>query len=240
MKIIFDKIFEYVMKEINKAMAPTVDTMFPNQRNQYLDIKEIITALIKCLYTKIIENLCGQIEGFLNDILDKQNPSPCNAAPNVPICSVENLTGSIIAANMGDVNNTVNDILSSINEFLNGIQSGISLVTGTIDGISIPDIGGSITSALSFENIVFSIFGCDIAANCPASDYYTLQDGSGAAEESQQSRFGEVNEAAQNPSPVRPATEIPFAPPRKDTPNFDPRADASSPEQVQQRTRPLA
>jgi hypothetical protein len=134
----------------------------------------------------------------------------------------------------------VDDILSSVNEFLNDIQNGISLVTGTINGISIPDIGGSITSALSFENITFSIFGCDISANCPASDYYTLQDGSGAAEEPQQPRFGEVNQAAINPSPVSPATEIPFAPPRKDTPNFDPRADASSPEQVQQRTRGLA
>jgi hypothetical protein len=50
MKIIFDKIFEYVMKQINKAMAPTVDTMFPNQRNQYLDIKDRITELIRCLY----------------------------------------------------------------------------------------------------------------------------------------------------------------------------------------------
>jgi hypothetical protein len=240
MKIIFDKIFEYVMKQINKAMAPTVDTMFPNQRNQYLDIKDRITELIRCLYSKITGNLCGQIQGFLNDILDKQNPSPCNGAPFVPICAVETLTGSVIAANMGDVNNTVNDILGNINEFLNDIQDGISLVTGLPSSISIPNIAGSIASALSFENITFDLFGCDLKPNCPASDYYTLQNGSGAAEEAQQPRFGDVNKAAQSPAPVRPATQVPFATPRKDTDPFDPRADASSPEQVQQRTSGIA
>jgi hypothetical protein len=240
MKIIFDKIFEYVLKQINKAIAPTVDTMFPNQRYQYLDIKDRITELIKCLYTKITGNLCGQIQGFLNDILDKQNPSPNNTAPFVPICAVETLTGSVIAANMGDVNNTVNDILSNINEFLNDIQNGISLVTGESGGFNIPNINGSIASALSFENITFDLFGCDLKANCPASDYYTLQNGSGAAEEAQQPRFGDVNKAAQSPAPVRPATQVPFATPRKDTTDFDPRADASSPEQVQQRTSGIA
>ena len=240
MKIIFDKIFEYVMKQINKAMAPTVDTMFPNQRNQYLDIKDRITELIRCLYSKITGNICGQIQGFLNDILDKENPSPCNGAPFVPICAVETLTGSVIAANMGDVNNTVNDILGNINEFLNDIQNGISLVTGEGGGISIPNISGSIASALSFENITFDLFGCDLKPNCPASDYYTLQSGSGAAEQAQQPRFGDVNKAAQNPSPVRPATQVPFATPRKDTADYDYRTDASSPEQVQQRIAGLA
>jgi hypothetical protein len=240
MKIIFDKIFEYVMKQINKAMAPTVDTMFPNQRNQYLDIKDRITELIRCLYSKITGNICGQIQGFLNDILDKENPSPCNGAPFVPICAVETLTGSVIAANMGDVNNTVNDILGNINEFLNDIQNGISLVTGEGGGISIPNISGSIVSALSFENITFDLFGCDLKPNCPASDYYTLQSGSGAAEQAQQPRFGDANKAAQNPSPVRPATQVPFATPRKDTADYDYRADASSPEQVQQRIAGLA
>jgi hypothetical protein len=240
MKIIFDKIFEYVMKQINKAMAPTVDTMFPNQRNQYLDIKDRITELIRCLYSRITGNLCGQIQGFLNDILDTQNPSPNNAAPFVPICAVETLTGSVIAANMGDMNNTVDDILGNINEFLNDIQDGISLVTGEGGGFNIPNISGSIASALTFENITLDLFGCDLKPNCPASDYYTLQNGSGAAEQAQQPRFGDVNKAAQSPAPVRPATQVPFATPRKDTENLGPSTDASSPEQVQQRTSGLA
>jgi hypothetical protein len=232
MKIIFDKIFEYVMKQINKAMAPTVDIMFPNQRNQYLDIKDKITELIRCLYSKITENLCGQIQGFLNDILDTQNPSPSNGVPFIPICAVETLTGSVIAANMGDVNNTVNDILRDINEFLNNIQKGISLVTGLPSSISIPSITGSIASALSFENITFDLFGCDLKPSCPASDYYTLQNGSGAAEEAQKPNPSEVNKATQNPAPVKPATQVPFATPPKNTADLKP-GGSVSPEQVQ-------
>jgi hypothetical protein len=236
MKIVFDKIFEYIMKQINKALSKTVDIMFPNQRYQYLDIKETITELIKCLYSKITGNLCGQIQGALNDILDTKTASPNNAAPFVPICSVEKLTGDVIAANMGDMSNTVDDILKNVNTFLSDIQDGLSLVTGELGGISVPNISGSIASALSFENITLNIFGCDLKPNSAASDYYTLQNGSGAAEDAQLPRPGEVNKAAQNPSAVSSAAQVPFATPRKDTTDFDPRASASSPEQVQQRT----
>jgi hypothetical protein len=240
MKIVFDKIFEYIMKQINKGLSKTVDIMFPNQRNQYLDIKDQITELIRCLYSKITGNLCGQIQGVLNDVLDTQNPSPNNAAPFVPICSVEKLTGDVIAANMGDMSNTVDDILKNVNTFLTDIQDGLSLVTGESVGISIPDISGSIASALSFENITLDIFGCDLKPNSAASDYYTLQNGSGAAEEAQLPRPGEVNKAAQSPAPVREAEQLPFVPPIRGTTPFDPRADASSPEQVQQRTSGFA
>jgi hypothetical protein len=243
MKIVFDKIFEYVMKQINKSLSKTVDSMFPNQRYQYFDVKERITELIRCLYTKITGNLCGQIQGFLNDALDTQNPSPCNGAPYVPICSVETLTGSVIATNMGDMNDTVGDILNTINTFLTDIQDGLALVgaigSGGIGGL-VSNISGSITSALSFENISLDIFGCDLKPNSAASDYYTLQNGSGAAEEAQQPRPGEVNKAAQNPSPIRSAEQVPFATPLRGTTPFDPRADASSPEQVQQRTGNIA
>jgi hypothetical protein len=214
--------------------------MFPNQRNQYLDIKDQITELIKCLYSKITDNLCGQIQGFLNDILDTQNPSPNNTAPFVPICAVETLAGSVIASNMGDMNNTVNDILNVINTFLNDIQSGISLLTGEGFSFPIDGISGSLTSALSFENITLDLFGCDLKPNCAASDFYTLQNGSGAAEDAQKPRPAEVDKAAQNPTTVPPASQIPFATPRKDASDFDTRVDASSPEQVQQRTGNIA
>jgi hypothetical protein len=242
MKIVFDKIFEYVMKQINKAMSTTVDSMFPNQRYQYLDIKDRITELTRCLYSKITGKLSEQIQGFFDDVLDIKNPSPCNGAPFVPMCSVEVLTGSVIASNMADMNNTIDDVLNTINTFLTDIQEDISLIAGFSGGINslISGVNGSITSALSFENLSFSVFGCDVKPNCAASDYYTLQNGSGAAEEAQQPRPGEVNKAAQNPSAIRSTSQVPFASPKKDTSDFDPRADASSPEQVQQRTSGLA
>ena len=121
---------------------------------------------------------------------------------------------------MGDIDKTVGDITKSVETFLNDIQSGISLLTGETGGIKIPDINGSIASALSFVNIALDIFGCDSKPNCAASDFYTLQEGAGAAEEAQLPRPAEVNEAAKDPGPVTPATTQPFATPAKNTPDL--------------------
>jgi hypothetical protein len=142
---------------------------------------------------------------------------------------------------MSDMSNTIDDILDSVNTFLTDIQEGLAVV-GAIDGVEglIGGISGGITSALSFENITLDIFGCDLKPNSASSDFYTLQNGSGAAEEAQQPRPGDVNKATQNPTPIRPEEQTPFATPRKDTPDYDYRVDASSLEQVQQRTGDIA
>jgi hypothetical protein len=246
MKIIFNKIFEYTSKKINATIGPLADIMFPNQRFQFLDMKIEINEIIKCLFSKITAGLVGQILGALEDIIDKCDPSggrtptSSGTAPFVPICCVEELTGNVIAANIGDIDNTVGDVTKSVETFLNDIQSGLSLLTGETGGVSIPDINGSIASALSFENIALDLFGCDSKPNCAASDFYTLQEGAGAAEEAQLPRPAEVNEAAKDPGPVTPATTQPFAPPAKNTPDFDSRADASTQRQIEQRTAGLA
>jgi hypothetical protein len=235
MKIVFNKIFEYTSKKINAAIGPLADTMFPNQRFQFLDMKIEINELIKCLFSKITGGLVGQILGALKDTvtgnstfnsIDKCNPSRgktstfSGTAPYVPICSVEELTGNLIAANMGDIDKTVGDVTKSVETFLNDIQDGLSLVTGLTGGVSIPDINGSIASALSFENITLDLFGCDAKPNCAASDFYTLQEGAGAAEEAQLPRPAEVNEAAKDPGPVTPTITKPFATPAKNTPDL--------------------
>jgi hypothetical protein len=215
-----------------------------------------INELIKCLFSKITGGLVGQILGALEDIIDKCDPSSgrssgggvgsvtgggfSGTAPYVPICSVEELTGNVIAANIGDIDTTVEDIIKSVETFLNDIQDGLSLLTGQTGGVKIPNINGSIASALSFENITLDLFGCDSKPNCATSDFYTLQEGAGAAEEAQLPRSAEVNEAAKNPGPVTPATTKPFATPAKNTPDFDSRTDASTQRQIEQRTAELA
>jgi hypothetical protein len=102
-----------------------------------------------------------------------------------------------------------------VNKFLNDIQSDIGVVSG-IAGKGkdlIGGINGSITSALSFENIKLNIFGCDLKPNCAASDYYSLQSGSGAAEDAQQPRVAEVDKSSQKPTTPPQTTEKPFAQP---------------------------
>ena len=338
MKVVTDKIGEYTSKKINGAIGPLADTMFPNQRFQFLDMKIEINEKLKCAFSKITDGLSSQILDALTKSLDTKNPStgpsaskeeligtvsdgsnqitnifpsmielvagmlvtslsagvtipagttiltvdivnntvtlsniitsnttslrflaesPTNLGPNsgkslgtapfVPICAVEQLTGDVIAANMGDIEKTVEDITKSMGTFLNDIRGGLSVVgqigdiagqvggiagqigdiaggiSGLVGGISgiagglsaikIPNINGSITSALSFDNLPSDIFGCDEKPNCPVSDGYTLQEGGFAAQPVQLPLPGNIAKALENPlTKVTEAVIEPFAP----------------------------
>ena len=69
MKILFDKVMEYVLKTMNKALSKAVAALPTHMRSMFGDMKETITELILCLYGKITGNLCGLIEGILTDAL---------------------------------------------------------------------------------------------------------------------------------------------------------------------------
>ena len=270
MKVVTNKIGEYTSKKINEAIGPLADTMFPNQRFQFLDMKIEVNEKLKCLFSKITDGLSGQILDALKKGLDKKTPSagkedlPASlgtapgisafpgTAPVVSICSVEKLTGDIIATNMKDIDTTVKEVTKSIESFLNDIQGGLSAAgqvggavgkagqigagigkvtdvagkvsdiagqvggllggLGGLGGIKIPDIGGSIASALSFENITLNIFECDAKPNCPASDFYTLQEGGGAAEPVNTPRPGEVGEKTESGEILESVLTKPYAP----------------------------
>lgn len=211
MKIVFDKIMEYVLKQINKSLSPTVEGVPPNMRYRYFDIKKSITELITCIYNKITNNLCGLIEGLLNEKINTE-PSDINRkAPSTPMCSVEELTGNVIALNMSEMTNGVNGVLDNINEFLNDIQSDIGTIGGFVDLIG--SVTGSITSALSFENISLNIFGCELKPYCPASDYYTIQSGGGGAAQAQLPRIAKVDKISQQTITATTPTQTRFAQP---------------------------
>ena len=266
MKVVFNKISEYTAKQVNKTLGPLVDIMYPNQRFQFFDIKLEVNELLVGLFDKITNNLSNQILGTLTDKLknpkpskDPPNPTPNNpnpkggTAPFVPICSVEELTGSVIAANMGDMDNTVATIITSVGTFLKDIRENqisgieesassalatvtalagsvddiagtvskmanlISKITGGLPEIEIPDINASLVSAFSFENISLDIFKSDLKPNCPVSDFYTLQEGAGAAEEAQLPRPAQVSKDTENPSTVTSTSQPDYASPSKDT-----------------------
>ena len=222
MKIIFDKIMEYVLKQINKSLNKTVPAIPPNRRYQYADIKEQITELTCCLYKKITNNLCGQIEQFLDDQIEKQKAflDSNNNVNNIQMCSVEDMVGSIIGSNMDDMTSGLDDTLKAADEFLADMQkylaqgsSALANIKGTIDSLS-----GSIAGAMNFENLKIQIFGCDLKPNCPASDYYTIQSGGAGQPQSQIPNPTSVSQAAANPKPVKTGTGISYAQPTKDSP----------------------
>jgi uncharacterized protein YoxC len=236
MKIVFDKIFEFIQKEINKLMEPIVDKLFPNQRNQFLNLKEKINEIIKCLFTKIIEKLSGQIGEFLNDALDTQNKST-NNTPYVPICTVEDLAGNLLYSNLNNITETIDEVLDTINVFLSTFQG----INSTLSNLQLGNFDISIASALLFENLTLDIFGCDLKPNCAGSEYYTLQTGSGAVEEVQQPRFAEINKTTQNPTPITDPKIDPYIPPKPGTPNVDWRkSDRRSPEEIAAETSRIA
>jgi len=206
MKIVFDKIFEYCLKQINAALAPTVELMFPNQRYLYIDIKEIVLELLTCLYNGITNDLCGQVQSLLDEALStnpESLPESLNEntiiTPTVPSCSTEQLVGDLISLNMEQIESTTTDVLDSVSSFLDDILGNLSDISGVLGDTSslIGDITGSITDALSFENISLNILGCELAPSCPASDYYTIANGGGAAPAQDAPTISNVDSAAQ-------------------------------------------
>ena len=227
LKMIFDKILEYILKKINCALAPATDAIPPNLRFKFFDIREKITELINCLFSKITNGLCGQVQGFLNDqtgtgsnsTLDTKTIIQNGYTTTTPICSVEILTGQMIALNLPQIVEGIDTSLNSVSNFLEDIQSLLSDVSGTISDISgiVNGISGSLSGAMNFTNLSVNIFGCDLGLSCPASDYYTLQEGSGGSEEVQLPRIpavaSAVSAAAQNPVSVTTPEDVPFATP---------------------------
>lgn len=222
MKIIFDKIMEYTLKKINKSLNKTVPAVPPNQRFKYADIKQQTTELICGLYKKITNNLCGQINGFLNDELDKKTPylNDKNEVNNTPMCAVEEMVGSVIAANINDMTSSLDQVLKSIDQFLIDMQKSLGASSssfasnkGVIDGLD-----GSIAAALTFENITLQIFEFDLKPNCAVSDFYTIQSGGAGQLQSQIANPISVSNSVNNPKPVKASPDKPFAQPTKNSP----------------------
>ena len=231
LKIIFDKILEYILKKINCALAPATDAIPPNLRFKFSDIRQKITELINCLFSKITNGLCGQVQGFLNDqtgtgsnsTLDTKTIIQNGYTTVTPICSVEILTGQMIALNLPQIVEGIDTSLNSASNFLKDIQSLLSDVSGTISDISgiVNGISGSLSAAMNFTNLSVNIFGCDLGLSCPASDYYTLQEGSGGSEESQLPKIPAVAASAQNSVSATTPKEVPFATPTSENKPVD-------------------
>ena len=234
LKMIFDKILEYILKKINCALAPATDAIPPNLRFKFFDIREKITELINCLFSKITNALCGQVDGFLNDQagtgsgsnsrLDIKTIIGNGYTTTTPICSVEILTGSIIALNLPQIVEGIDTSLNSATNFLEDTQSLLSDVSGSIPDITgiVSGLSGSLSSAMNFTNLKINIFGCDLGLNCPPADYYTIQEGSGGSEEPQLPVIPAVAAAAQNKNvSVKTTEQVPFATPGKDAKDVD-------------------
>ena len=248
MKPIFDKIQQFIVKTVQKAMAPAVNIMFPNMRNLMSDLKEQITQLLCCLFEKMIAKLQEQLGGMLTkglglgggdgaggsggvgdflEKLDTRTVTPEDRVPQVPMCYVETLTGDVISANKKEITGAVDDIIEKVGGFLEGItkqidaiQDGLTAASGAIP--SIDGIVGNMASALSFENLELSVFGCDFKPKASVSDFYTFASGSGGTSAGAAPNINEVAEkAASTDVEVAETPTKPFAVPQRDSTDID-------------------
>jgi len=221
MKIIFDKIMEYVLKLLNKELTKVVAAMPSSMRMMFADMKEILVELILCLYNKITQGLCGLIESLLVGILKpkeleeqmRTSPSNRNITPNVPMCYAEQLAGQAISFNKQQIDDANNTIVDNVNAFLDDIQGQIAGVSGSFADITsnIGNISGSLSDALSFTNIRLNVFGCELKPNVAVSDFYTFGRGGAAQPDAQLPSEKGVENAAANPVSASPTPDTPFA-----------------------------
>ena len=221
MKILFDKIMEYVLKLLNKSLTKAVSATPSTMRHMFGDIKEQLTELILCLYNKITNNLCGIIQGLLEKVFNlDQDISSCRTTPFVPICYAEDVVGQIISLNKDDIDSANNVLLRNINAFLEDIQNQLAGVSASLADVTslIGGINGSLTDALSFENLRLNVFGCELKPNVSVSDFYTFARGGAAQPDSQLPSNKSVENAASKPSSAQAVGQVPYVEPTKATP----------------------
>ncbi len=227
MKIIFDKIMQYVLKLLNKELTKAVSATPSSYRYLFGDIKEVLTELILCLYNKITEGLCDLIQGILDDLfkpeeleaIDAEGLNSCETTPEVPICYAEDIVGQVISYNKEEIDDANNSLLDNINAFLEDIQDQIAGVSDSLSDITslIGDISGSLTSALSFVNLSANIFGCELSPNVAVSDYYTFVNGGEATSDTELPSVASIDNSSQKQSNITSKSAVPYVEPTKAT-----------------------
>ena len=231
MKIIFDKVMNYVMEKLNGAMTKVVAAMPSSMRYQMSDMKEVISELTLCMYGKITDTLCGTIAGLLNnlfnpdklkkdaerDALTPQDPNAPGTYASVSPCTAEEMVGEVFALHAEAINDANNTLIGNINSFIDDLQSQLSGVSGGIGDImtKMAGINGSMTSALGFANIKLNVFGCELKPTPSDSDYYTLCTGGSGAPKQQISSNKGVEERANIPANITEPKETPYVEPTK-------------------------
>ena len=229
MKIVFDKIIEYVQKIFNNAMTAVVSATPANFRHLMGDMKEQTTALITCLYNKIVETLADFIEDALLDAinLDQLEQAAKQAMvdrkqyqtfPSAPICFAEDVVATVIASRRDAINNANNSLVENISSFITEIQTMLAGESSALGDVlrQIPDIDGNMSAALGFNNLSLDIFGCQLKPNVAISDFYTLSNGGSGQTQVQKPSAASINRKSQTKPGTKPSIESkPYAQPAR-------------------------
>ena len=111
-KIIMDKVMEYVNKTLNKELTKTVSAMPSSKRYQFADMKFLSTENTLKLYNGITEKMCGLMDGILNTSLNvdsliekaqKQSVTPTPGSVGIGTTVVDTGTGGTGIGGLQDI-----------------------------------------------------------------------------------------------------------------------------------------
>ena len=235
-------------------MTKAVSALPAFKRMEFLDVKDGIGQNLLSTYNGITGGNAGLIEGVisktlkLDDMLDNFSSAGVNdtstpgevpklkARPKVPMCTSEDMIGTILSVNKSVIDDTNNNLINGIDGFLRDAFGSVSDIGGGMTNMfsKLGNIKGSLTSALNFENIKMNVFPFEEKPNPAVSDFYTLCDGGGAQtqsalpspmamEEASIKHIQGIAERGQEyideKAPRIP--QIPFGEPNKSTPDVD-------------------
>ena len=174
MKVIFDKIMEFVLKQLNIVMQKVVAAMPTNLRHEMGDLKETLNEMILGVYNKMISGLCGQLEAALTDSVQPEKRAsearanansmaaggdPFKTKPSTPICVAEGVTSTMLSKNKRQITDANTNIVRSLNTYIGGKKDEINSVAGsmTAGADSIMGALGSLSSVGDFASTVGSV-----------------------------------------------------------------------------------
>ena len=236
-KISIDKMMEFSLKTINAKAAETSSALPSSTRFQYADVVSGLGEKLGEEYLGITNGLADTVLGVLMDTLklpEKEKEAREKAASlstddgdtyaDVAICTSEEILGKTIALERPKIDKANNNMVKNMNMFLDDMTSSMAGIMGGMKN-QLPDMEGSVTSALQFENITANIFPFELPPNPAVSDFYTLADGSGAQPDAatpSPMAIGQIASNLKQPSPkIDLPTKIPFAEPSKDQSMID-------------------
>ena len=148
MKVIFDKIMEFVLKQLNVVMQQVVAAMPTNIRHEMGDLKETLNEMILGVYNQMISGLCGQLEAALTDSVQPQKRAaearsnangmaaggdPYKTKPKTPICVAEGVAATMLSKNKDQITDANTNIVKSLNNYIGGKQDEINSVSAGLN-----------------------------------------------------------------------------------------------------------
>ena len=153
MKVLFDKIMEFVLKQLNIVMSKVVAALPNSLHNQFGDLKEELNKMMLALYNQMIGGLGDQLCAALKDALQpkqreaearaiayNQGASASNAngarskfetTPKVPMCFAESIASTLISKNKTKITKANDNVVKSLNKYIGDKQGELAGLSST-------------------------------------------------------------------------------------------------------------